>query len=418
MAIVFRAGNPNFPANQDKLNLRLEEIEQLINNDKKVPKVNIKFSEAAFKLMEDCALITEGNLKLLCSAQSCESIDINFKFPFNPDEGPLRLTNDNNDVLGSDGCPRFYNGKKRRIESNGQIFLFSNDWYNDYSPYKNKRAFYEWLKDEAQNACDKHWAEQNHSKASESIEESEGVDIWADSDKSIDELLNTESGNVDEFRYSYSGICIDSYTGSAEHVTIPAQINSLPVTSIGDSAFSNCRSLTEITIPDSVTEIGNKAFSRCKSLKSIIIPDSVISIGNSAFWHCTNLTEVIIPYSVTYIGYRVFEGCESLEGILIPDTVRSIGNEVFCGCVSLTEVIIPDSILFIGNFTFGDCWSLTDITIPDSVENVGYGVFYGCEHLEKIYINAATLSREMVRHSIDNIREQNPSCKILPIPKE
>ena len=63
MAIVFRAGNPNFPANQDKLNLRLEEIEQLINNDKKVPKVNIKFSEAAFKLMEDCALITEGNLQ-------------------------------------------------------------------------------------------------------------------------------------------------------------------------------------------------------------------------------------------------------------------------------------------------------------------------------------------------------------------
>jgi hypothetical protein len=35
------------------------------------------------------------------------------------------------------------------------------------------------------------------------------------------------------------------------------------VTSIGNSAFSECSSLTYITIPNSVTSIGNSAFSGC-----------------------------------------------------------------------------------------------------------------------------------------------------------
>lgn len=43
-------------------------------------------------------------------------------------------------------------------------------------------------------------------------------------------------------------------------------------------------------IPDSVTSIGDFAFEDCKSLKSISIPDSVTSIGDGAFEGCRNLT--------------------------------------------------------------------------------------------------------------------------------
>ena len=43
-------------------------------------------------------------------------------------------------------------------------------------------------------------------------------------------------------------------------------------------------------IPDSVTSIGNSAFYYCTSLTSITIPDSVTSIGNSAFYYCTTLS--------------------------------------------------------------------------------------------------------------------------------
>jgi len=49
-------------------------------------------------------------------------------------------------------------------------------------------------------------------------------------------------------------------------LSIPDQIDDLPVTSIGDFAFSSCDDLTSVTIPDSVATIGNSAFRDCRSV--------------------------------------------------------------------------------------------------------------------------------------------------------
>lgn len=49
--------------------------------------------------------------------------------------------------------------------------------------------------------------------------------------------------------------------------------NKYSITSIRDSAFRVCDSLTEITIPDSVTTIGGSAFMNCTSLTKITLPD-------------------------------------------------------------------------------------------------------------------------------------------------
>ena len=96
------------------------------------------------------------------------------------------------------------------------------------------------------------------------------------------------------------------------------------VTDIGNSAFSFCRSLTNIVIPNSVTDIGNSAFSNCSSLSNIVIPDSVTAIGNFAFWGCSSLSNIVIPDSVTAIGDYAFYYC-SLSNIVIPDSVTAIG---------------------------------------------------------------------------------------------
>ncbi len=61
---------------------------------------------------------------------------------------------------------------------------------------------------------------------------------------------------------------------------------------IVDSAFYNCDSLTNITIPDSVKSIGNYAFRECSGLTSVTIPNSVIFIGGRAFYNCSSLTSV------------------------------------------------------------------------------------------------------------------------------
>ena len=133
------------------------------------------------------------------------------------------------------------------------------------------------------------------------------------------------------------------------------------VTSIGESAFENCRSLTSVTIPNSVTSIGWSAFFYCKSLTSVTIPDSVTSVGAYAFLGCTSLTSVTIPNSVTSIGGCAFDECWSLTSVTIPDSVTSIGQHAFNGCRSLTSVTIPDGVTSIGDGAFASCTSLTDV---------------------------------------------------------
>ena len=104
------------------------------------------------------------------------------------------------------------------------------------------------------------------------------------------------------------------------------------VTSIGDRAFSSCRSLSEIVISSSVTSIGDLAFSFCDSLSEIVIPSSVTSIGDFAFSDCRSLSKIVIPSSVTSIGDYAFLGCRSLSEIVISSSITSIGKGAFCYC--------------------------------------------------------------------------------------
>ena len=164
------------------------------------------------------------------------------------------------------------------------------------------------------------------------------------------------------------------------------------VTSIGDSAFSGCRSLSEIVIPSSVTSIGDSAFSSCSSLSEIVIPSSVTSIGDWAFFGCDFLSEIVIPSSVTSIGDCVFSSCRSLSEIVIPSSVTSIGDSTFSGCRSLSEIVIPSSVTIIGDSAFSGCRSLSEIVIPSSVTCIGDHAFSCCDSLSEIVIPSSVTS--------------------------
>ncbi|MBR2443803.1 MAG: leucine-rich repeat protein [Clostridia bacterium] len=207
---------------------------------------------------------------------------------------------------------------------------------------------------------------------------------------------------------------------SLTSVTIPNSI-----TSIDDYTFYNCDNLTSVTIPNSVTSIGEYAFSASGSLTSITIPDSVTSIDGYAFRHCTSLTSITIPNSVTSIGACAFEGCTSLTSITIPFVGATkdgtsnthfgyifgasshrnndvyvpsslkeviitggstIGSFAFAGCTNLTSVTILNSVTSIGSFAFEDCTNLTSVTIPDSVTTIGNCAFTNCTSLTSITI--------------------------------
>ena len=140
MATIFKAGQPNFPANQAALDGRLEKIKKLINNAKNAPHINIHFMNESLLLMQDCDLITEDIVEYLSSH-------------FTP-EGVFRLVENYDDILDANNYVRFYKGTKRRVELNDKTFLISKEWFPS-----NKQQFYDWLKKIAQDACEEYWAD-------------------------------------------------------------------------------------------------------------------------------------------------------------------------------------------------------------------------------------------------------------------
>lgn len=80
------------------------------------------------------------------------------------------------------------------------------------------------------------------------------------------------------------------------------------VTSIRDSAFSNCYHLTSVVIPEGVKSIEPSTFEKCSKLTSIVIPEGVTSIGATAFWGCYDLTDVWLPLSLQTVGTWAFSG--------------------------------------------------------------------------------------------------------------
>ncbi|HRM58291.1 MAG TPA: leucine-rich repeat protein, partial [Prevotella sp.] len=136
------------------------------------------------------------------------------------------------------------------------------------------------------------------------------------------------------------------------------------VTSIDDSAFSCCRSLSEIVIPSSVTSIDDRAFSCCRSLSEIVIPSSVTSIGEGAFVGCRSLSEIVIPSSVTSIGEGAFSSCSFLSDIVIPTSVTSIGDCAFSGCDSLKYISIPKSVICLNGNPFAEWYGKLECLSP------------------------------------------------------
>ena len=102
---------------------------------------------------------------------------------------------------------------------------------------------------------------------------------------------------------------------------------------INDDAFSYCKYLTKINIPDGIETLN--CFDYCESLASINIPDSVKTLGG---FYDTALTSITIPSNVTEISQSAFAYCASLKEIQIPSSVAKIDFAAFYNCEALTDV--------------------------------------------------------------------------------
>ena len=169
------------------------------------------------------------------------------------------------------------------------------------------------------------------------------------------------------------------------------------VTIIDESAFDRCLSLHSIVIPEGVTTIGKDAFAACMSLESINIPSSVKTIGTAAFHECRSLTSVHITdlaawcniscdHNPLLYAHHLFLNGKEIEDLVIPENVTSIGNDMFRSCTGLTSVTIGNNVTTIGKMTFRDCTNLTTINLGNCLTYISDGAFQGCSSLTSIVI--------------------------------
>ncbi len=192
-----------------------------------------------------------------------------------------------------------------------------------------------------------------------------------------------------ELKHSDTEYHLTSCDTDADSVTIPLEIDGIPVTKIGDRAFQDCTKLTSVTFPDDVElqlrdeslEIGDYAFRGCTSLKRIEVPYGVASIGWGAFCDCTSLEAADLPTNWIYVHPYAFYGCTSLETVT---SIKTVNEGVFSHCKALSNFPVEDGTTVISEDAFYHCYGLVDITIPASVTTIEPLAFRSCYNLKRV----------------------------------
>lgn len=139
-----------------------------------------------------------------------------------------------------------------------------------------------------------------------------------------------------------------------ECVEIPAEIDGVPVTVIGNGCFSNCRDIKEMHIPDSIKKIGAGAFAFCKGVRELVIPDSVEEIGHHAFGDCKGLKRAVISRNVKTLPHGAF---------------------AFCYLSGDSEIVLQEGLERIEKNAFWYAFGSV-LKIPHSVKEIGVGAFH------------------------------------------
>ena len=174
---------------------------------------------------------------------------------------------------------------------------------------------------------------------------------------------------------------------------------------IGNEAFSGCKELEWIELPETLEFLGAFAFSQCESLVSVQIPNGITELKNSVFQNCKVLNFVRLPATLEVIGKQAFKGCEALSDISFPQGLRIIEEEAFLACKNFSTVIV-EKLDVLGNRAFADCTELRFAAIGN-IGTLGTNVFSGVK-------NATVYSKE--GSAIFNQAEAN-GLKIFAVPE-
>jgi len=185
---------------------------------------------------------------------------------------------------------------------------------------------------------------------------------------------------VAKFIYEDDGesVTILGYSGIESVITVPSELDGLPVRVIAENAFRGFTRLTKVYLPDTV-EIIDYAFVSCPDLTYVRLGDNVTSL-NGAFRGCTDLTTVEGGDGAIYLD-EAFYGCIGLTKGRIPATAQS-ALSAYEGCLSLSDVTIAEGITVLER-TFTGCTALQTVVLPSSVTET-VDTFAGCTTLTTV----------------------------------
>jgi hypothetical protein len=78
-------------------------------------------------------------------------------------------------------------------------------------------------------------------------------------------------------------------------------------------------------------------------LEQVVVPPGVTTIGERAFYNCSSLTQLEIPLGVTTIGHSAFAWCSSLTTMVLPSNIMTLGANVFFGVTKLERLTLVGS---------------------------------------------------------------------------
>ena len=243
--------------------------------------------------------------------------------------------------------------------------------------------------------------------------------------------------SADGSYYTVTGIgtCTDT------SLVIPSVYEGIPVTTIGEGAFSGNGNITSVELLDGITTINKNAFKNCSKLTEMILCDSLISIGEMALptnlsgttiyqngiylgsksnpymllmdmedtnasvftihkdtkfigdyalQDAVNLTSVVIPNGVLEIGRQAFHNCKKLDSVDFAESLTAIRPYAFAVCTALTSIDLPNSVKVIEYNAFNMCTSLTALELPADFLSIGDEVISGCTSLTSLTVDAAS----------------------------
>lgn len=211
------------------------------------------------------------------------------------------------------------------------------------------------------------------------------VEVFEETDSIDSSKCTINKTTLFDFAEYERDLQIVRYRGSDSIVNIPALNNGRKIVAIGINAFKNNTSVKRINVPEGVRMVDDFAFSGCRNLESITLPNSLLTLGYESFRDCSNLGEIVIPYNVEQLGDYCFYKCHRLSTItLLSVTPLKIGFAAFSECHAIESILLPETLAEIGPYAFNNCINICKLIIPASVRKIGLSAFYNCSSLSSV----------------------------------